>query len=541
MQRTTLFGLLLVLASFGTPTRSYAAKVTHSISYADSRSLATTLWYPDGVTTLRGVIVFTGGASGGGSGDTRYIADNRFWQRFGQSLGFAIVGTQFTGMYTDASNGPGQALLDTLQAYADDTSHPELANAPLLLEGFSNGGYFSFTFAHWKPERTIAFCLNKSGFAQASLDAAFLAVPGFLIWGSDEPNAGVPTVIHALVQKGRAQHALWAELREWGAEHEEGSAERVFAPFFAEMIAARYPAGKSPKDGPVALIALNETDGWLADHSDDSVSANVPTSTAWDDYKADKTAASWLPSEGLAYLWRGFVTKNPLNLTAPAAAAQLDAAQAVALAVSGVEAADEVSFADGAMLLAEHVKPSSGESKASWMPEWGGPRGFVAFATSGTGTLTHFSRPAHVVLYGKDPPVVMNVPEPMVDAGLAADSGMPDAGTPRAGAGGAAGAGRAGAGGSESKPDAGSSSSSTDAASPDVETEANAADAHVADAGSFDDSPVTGGCSCAVSARRPAAEAWQAGLWLSAALVLGLRARPTRARSASRDRRRACV
>ena len=537
--RTMSFGLIVALAVFGVPARLYAAKATHSISYADSRSLATTLWYPDGVSTVRGVIVFTGGQASGGSGDTRYLADNRFWQRFGQSLGFAILGTQFTGTYTNAVNGPGQALLDTLQAYADDTAHPELANAPLLLEGFSNGGYFSFTFASWKPDRTIAFCLNKSGFAQASMDAAFLAVPGFLIWGSDEPSAGVPTVIHSLVQKGRAQHALWAELREWGAEHEEGGAERAFAPFFAEMIAARYPKDKTPKDGPVALIALDETKGWLADHSDASVGANVPTSAAWDDYKADKIAASWLPSEGLANLWRGFVTKTPLELGAPAAAAQQDAAQSMLLSVSGVDAADEIRFVDGARTLAEHVKPSSGQAKASWMPEWGGPRGIVAFASSGTGMLTRFSRPAQVVIYGKDPPALTNEPDSMPDAGVVADGGMPDAGMPRAGAGGSAG--RAAAGGSAGGAPVDAGFGPTDAGDPDAEPGVDAAADHVSDAGRFDETPLKGGCSCAVEARAPAVDAWEGGVWLCGGVLLWLRRRVTRARSSSRDRQRACA
>jgi len=519
MQNTARFGLLITLALLCAAPRVQAAKATHNLTFASSRSLATTLWYPDGVTTLRGVVVFTGGQSGSGSGDTRYMADNRFWQRFGESLGFAVLGTQFTGMYTDASNGPGMALLDTLQAYADKTSHPELARAPLLLEGFSNGGYFSFTFAHWKPERTIAFCVNKSGFAKAPLDAAFLAVPGFLIWGSEEPNAGVPTVIHSLVQQGRAQHALWAELREWGAEHEDGIAERAFAPFFAEMVAARYPRDQSPKDGPVALIALDESKGWLADHSDDSVGGNVPTAAAWDDYRADKTAASWLPSEGLATLWRGFVTRSPLQLTAPAAAAQADANQSLALSVSGLTAGDEASFADGARLLAEHVKPSGDQAKASWLPEWGGVRGIVAFSTASTGTVTRYSRPSHVVLYGKDAPREPDEPAPMPDAGVA-DSGMPDAGAPRAG-GAAAGSGGstsvAGAGGSEAAvPDAAVSDAAVplDAAVADAATPAG-------DAGApFDEGSIEGGCSCQLTLPPSAADAWPAALCLGLTLWL---------------------
>lgn len=520
MHRTSRICALAALAlALAAASPAQARKVTHTQAFGDGKSLATSLWIPDSVSSLRGVAVFTGGQSGSGSGDTRGLADNRFWQRFGESLGFAILGTQFSGAYTDASSGPGMALLDSLQAYATDTSHPELANAPLLLEGFSNGGYFSFTFAHWKPERTIAFCVNKSGFASAPLDAAFLAVPGFLIWGSEEPANNVPSVIHSLVQKGRGQHALWAELREWGAQHEEGSAERAFAPFFAEMVAARYPQGATPKDGPVKLLALDETSGWLADHSDDSVSANVPTAAAWDDYKADRTAASWLPSEGLAYLWRGFVTKSPLTLGAPAAASQADATQPLALSASGLDAADEGSFADGAARLAEHVKPSGGQATASWTPAWGGVRGIVGLSSASTGTLTRLSRPAHIVLYGKDAPGVAQPPAAMPDAGVAADSGMPDAGMPAPRAG-------SGAAGRKAPEPAADSGAPADADTALAETGSDAGALRDRDAGApFDASPITGGCSCAVTSQPAAAETCSALGWLLALAALWRRAR----------------
>ena len=306
--------MLLWLVSAWAPGRAMAAKSTYNITY-DSRALASTLWYPDKLTVIRGVIVFTGGASGSGSGDTRGQVENKFWQRFAEAYGFALLGNQFTGQYTNAATGTGKALLDTLVAFADSTKHPELANLPLLLEGFSNGGYFSFTFAQFAPARTIAFCVNKSGFAKAPMDAPFLAVPGMLIWGSEEPANNVPTVIHSLVQQGRMNHALWSELKDWGAAHEEGAADRAFAPFFAEMIGARYPADASPLDGEVALRALSEDAGWLADHADASINGNVPRIAAFGSYTGDKAAASWLPSEGLANVWRGFVTKTPIMLS----------------------------------------------------------------------------------------------------------------------------------------------------------------------------------------------------------------------------------
>lgn len=430
--RFALCFIILFASAFSLPMRAAAEKVTDVVSFSDSRSLETTLWYPDNVELIRGAVVFTGGQGSGGSNDTRAIADNPFWRAFAESLGFAIVGTRFTGAYTDASSGPGTALTDALASYAMKTGHSELQHAPLLLQGFSNGGYFSFTFAAFQPDRVIAFCLNKSGFARAALTDAFLAVPGLLIWGSEEPATGVPTVIHSLVQQGRQKHALWAELKEWGRAHEEGSVERVFAPFFADMVALRYPTAADPRLGPVSLHALRESDGYLADHTDASIETNVPTIATYAAYGGDKLAASWLPSAGLATLWRGFVTKNPLTLNTPGAGQLIDASQPLQLSAAGYAGADTASFLDGAAPLLKGVSANGGSAKGSWTAKWGGVRGIVAVAVDASGKVTHTSRPSHVVLQGKDAPVVlqpvamaMPVAPPIAkaDAGVDSDAG----------------------------------------------------------------------------------------------------------------------
>jgi hypothetical protein len=390
---------------------AHAAKSALVVTF-DQRQIAATLWYPDTLDVIRGVLVVTGGqGQNDQSGDTRGMADSAFYQRFAESIGFAILGNQFSGSYTDAGSGPGQALLDTLTVFASKTNHPELANAPLLLEGFSNGGYFSFTFAKWKPGRVIAFALNKSGFTKAELDPAFAGVPGVLFWGEEEGTKGMPTVIHSLVMQGRQQHALWAELKEWGRGHEEGEVERVFIPFFADMVAARYPNGKTPRTGEVQLIALDETTGWLGDHADASINMSLPTISTFAAYSGDKAGASWLPNEGIANLWRGFVTKTPLKLDSPATNAQLNAAQAMQLSASGVVSGETVNFLDGARTLAVDVAASGGVARASWTPEWGGGRGIVAVAKSG-GASTRTSRPAAIALYGKAPPPGPPQPEP---------------------------------------------------------------------------------------------------------------------------------
>ena len=61
---------------------------------------------------------------------------------------------------------------------------PKLADAPLLLWGMSAGGEFNYEFAAWKPERVVAFVVNKGNVYYTGLasDAA-RRVPGLLFTG----------------------------------------------------------------------------------------------------------------------------------------------------------------------------------------------------------------------------------------------------------------------------------------------------------------------------------------------------------------------
>ncbi|HKU41311.1 MAG TPA: hypothetical protein VJR89_24275, partial [Polyangiales bacterium] len=141
-------------------------------------------------------------------------------------------------------------------------------------------------------------------------------------------------------------------------------------------------------------------------------------------YGGDKPSASWLPSEALANVWRGFVTKQPLTLAAPENTSELDANQALALRASGLAPGERASFLDGARRLGEPlVADGGGHASASWQPQWGGARAVLAAALSGE-TIRRLSRPATVLLYGKAPPPDPREPEPSVDP---ADAGPGDA------------------------------------------------------------------------------------------------------------------
>ena len=100
------------------------------------------LWYPDKVRFVRAVLVLVPGANTDGRPDV----SDRLWQAFASRNEIALIGCHFTDKpheesfienYANAAQGSGQALLDVLIAFSKRSNHPELANAPLLLWGFS--------------------------------------------------------------------------------------------------------------------------------------------------------------------------------------------------------------------------------------------------------------------------------------------------------------------------------------------------------------------------------------------------------------------
>ena len=153
------------------------------------------LWYPDNARFLRAVLVLVPGSNADGRPDV----GDRFWQAFASRNDVVLIGCRFTDKphdeafienYANAAQGSGQALLDALTAFSRRSDHPELANAPLLLWGMSTGGEFNYEFTAWKPERVVAFVVNKGGiYFSALLPEAARHVPGLLFVGEEDLDA----------------------------------------------------------------------------------------------------------------------------------------------------------------------------------------------------------------------------------------------------------------------------------------------------------------------------------------------------------------
>lgn len=262
------------------------------------------LWVPAGAATLDATVVLVSGSNDDGRGD---VAD-AVWQRFATAHNLALVGCNLTDKphdeswiedYVNVSRGSGQALLDALSDLATRSHHPELAAAPLLMWGMSAGGQFNYELVAWKPERVMAFVVNKGGvYYNALLSRAARAVPGMLFVGGQDMWSRT-TVITGLFAINRRAGALWALAIEPSAGHIYGKSRDVAILFFEDVLALRLDPVRRG-----TMKAVAERDGFVGD-----IEAKTFARAAGGPLN-ERTA--WLAGERVARAWRAMLTGQPV-------------------------------------------------------------------------------------------------------------------------------------------------------------------------------------------------------------------------------------
>lgn len=249
------------------------------------------VWLPTGLTKVRGMVVLVPGSNGDGRGQ---INDGS-WRALAEELGFGLIGCFFKSdgaSYCYAQNGSGEALLDALEEFAKTQGHPEVAEVPLLLWGHSAGGQFNYNFACWKPERTLAFVVNKGGYYyDTSARPSVRKIPGMLFLGTKDTPERVANIT-ALFEEYRSRGALWALCREAGEGHGIGDSQKVAQEFFRAVAAARLP-----ENSLASVEDLEEADGWLGDLETLEIAEEG-------EFAGAARKAAWLPSEAVAKAWK---------------------------------------------------------------------------------------------------------------------------------------------------------------------------------------------------------------------------------------------
>jgi len=295
--KSDVLAALCALAVLVCPAATSAATFEATIpSGANFDKAEFRLWLPDASTPVRAIAILVPGSNGDGRGQV----DDPFWQDFATKARVALVGVRLTDKphdqmfiehYIDVSKGSGQAFLDALASLARASNHAEISSAPLLLWGMSAGGEFNYEFAAWKPERVVAFVVNKGNVYYTALapDAA-RRVPGILFTGEKDLAFRVDAVA-GLFAINRRAGALWAYAQEPGVGHEVAHSREFAAVFFDEMLAARL----SP-DG--SLTPLDEKSGLFGDSRTQTISP------AGDTKPPAQYPVSWLPTARVARAWQ---------------------------------------------------------------------------------------------------------------------------------------------------------------------------------------------------------------------------------------------
>jgi len=263
------------------------------------------LWLPADTRTLDAVLVLVPGSNG----DGRAQAEDTVWQAFAQKHHLALIGCRFTDKphdqgfledYVNVSKGSGQALLDAMSHFAQRTQHPELASAPLLFWGMSAGGEYNYEFAAWKPERVIAFVVNKGNvYYSALVSRAARDVPAILFVGGKDLDFRVNTIA-GLFAVNRRGGALWAYAEEPSVGHVVGRSRDVSLVFFEDVL----PMRLGGEGG--TLKPLDAKTGYIGDIKAKTFAP--PGSTL-----SNSTPMAWLPTERVARAWKAMITETPFE------------------------------------------------------------------------------------------------------------------------------------------------------------------------------------------------------------------------------------
>jgi hypothetical protein len=327
-----LSGILALNASAQTIPTVTSSVVTVSnrkytvYDYADPATKKFCLVIPEGLKTVRGLLVQCNYAGGDSRGDWTFC---HYYREFMHLHDFGLVASAGDIPHVKAF----QAFRNCLQTVSVTSHHPELVNAPYAAVGFSAGGGFASTLMTMDPDRTIAAGIIEARYnftaflppnpppPAAVLDAV-LTIPSVLISGGKLNSPGVQTGVLKMVDevfvpfRPKGAEFAWLVLPGYGHEYAENRQDLLIMPLMDLAVRTRYPKDGDPTKGPIKLLSIDPGSGWVADNTtwQSGLTKTVPASQ----FKGDLGHSSWLQNEDIAFIYRAYAThNNPLTITSP--------------------------------------------------------------------------------------------------------------------------------------------------------------------------------------------------------------------------------
>src|SRR3569833_4123928 len=176
---------LMAVCGFAVPATVDAAGLILKVDYPASTnsddlqlSVTYTIWIPEGVQQLRGVVVHQHGAGIPASEEGIAAAYDLHWQALCKEWDCALLSPSYhvrngntddspggSQLWFDPRRGSEKAFLKVLGDFAKQSNHPELEKVPWVLWGHSGGGIWADVMSDLYPDRIAAMWLRSGSAA----------------------------------------------------------------------------------------------------------------------------------------------------------------------------------------------------------------------------------------------------------------------------------------------------------------------------------------------------------------------------------------
>lgn len=289
-----------------------------------------TIWIPEDVQTLRGIVVHQHGCGEGSCRSGLTGAFDLHWQALARKHDCALLAPSYEQpqkadcqMWCDPRNGSSTAFQNSLVDLGKQSGHSELATVPWALWGHSGGGHWCGGMVMLHPERVAAAWLRsgvplfepnpkRPGIKAHNLPAAALRVPMMCNLGTKEGVsvtdgrfAGVWPANQAFIAAVRGKEGLLGVAIDPFTAHECGNQRYMAVRWLDACLSLRLPAKSNE---PLQKMPTN--DAWLA----------IPIGTQavrLDKFDGDPLTAAWLPNATIANLWMRYRTDTKIEDASP--------------------------------------------------------------------------------------------------------------------------------------------------------------------------------------------------------------------------------
>lgn len=289
-----------------------------------------TIWIPEDVESLRGVIVHQHGCGEGSCKSGLTGAFDLHWQALAKKHDCALISPSYEQpddadcqLWCDPRNGSDATFQRCLEDLGGVTGHPELSQIPWALWGHSGGGHWAGGMALLHPDRVAAAWLRsgvpllepnpkRRSIQPHDLSEETLKVPLMCNLGTKE---GVTVKEGRFVGVWPANKLFFNAVRGRGGlvgvavdpltAHECGNQRYLAIPWLDACLNARLPevSGKP-------LLPMPIEQAWLAPLAGfEAVAAS--------EYTEDARQAAWLPNPSIANLWMEYVKDTALADNTP--------------------------------------------------------------------------------------------------------------------------------------------------------------------------------------------------------------------------------